>query len=66
MATRAIRSKLFQHRHYEAIAAIIRSIGPAVVRFETARAFTAGLDGTNPKFNADRFFAAATKEEDSK
>lgn len=54
------RGALFQRRHYEAIAAVVRSLG-CVTEFERrniALEFSLLIGGTNSAFNADRFIAA--------
>lgn len=50
---------MFQHRHYVKIAAIIAEL-PEPIREEVALHFTKKLFCTNPKFDAHRFFAAAS------
>lgn len=47
-----------QHRHYAAIAAIIRDIEADVMRGVIADHFADGLRATNPKFDRARFIAA--------
>lgn len=50
---------MFQHRHYVKIAAIIAEL-PQAIRDEVALHFTKELTHTNLKFDAHRFFAAAS------
>lgn len=56
------RNALFQRRHYNAIAEIIRDLG-CVTEFQrrnVAEEFARRISGTNSAFNRDRFVAAAT------
>lgn len=54
----------FEHRHYVLLASIIAEL-PGKPEFNTelreriARHFAQELKGTNPRFSADRFMAAA-------
>ena len=56
---------LFQHRHYAKIASIIAELpieDGGIYRRAVAKAFTMALLGTNPNYDADRFYEAATGE----
>lgn len=53
---------LFQHRHYAMIASIIAELpieDGGIYRRAVAKAFTMALLGTNPNYDADRFYNAA-------
>ncbi len=49
----------FEHRHYKAIAAIIADMPDAGYREDIALHFRDALKGSNPNYNAARFFEAA-------
>lgn len=58
---------LFQHRHYAKIASIIAELPAFPLLIESgdhrefvAAAFARALLGTNPNYDADRFYEAAT------
>lgn len=49
---------MFQHRHYAEVARIIARMDDPVRKMVALR-FAADLQGTNPKFDSNRFMAAA-------
>lgn len=53
---------LFQHRHYARIALIIAQCPNEEIRAGIARLFGHGLQGTNPKYDRQRFEDAAMRK----
>jgi hypothetical protein len=51
------KTATMEHRHYATIAAIIRDL-PEAMKPSVALHFARELRATNPRFQADRFYAA--------
>ena len=59
---RAYKHPMFQRRHYEVIANVIRAIDDPMIKSKLANAFSNVFKGDNGKFRVIRFHDAVFKE----
>ncbi|OHV58137.1 hypothetical protein LCM4576_08360 [Mesorhizobium sp. LCM 4576] len=52
-----------QHRHFAAIAAMVRDLPERVNRLTVARSFAGKLASSNPNFDRERFIAACSVDD---